>query len=106
MVYRSHNALYGLKQDPKAQYDKLDAFFWVSLAFQHCYAHNRLDVFSQDGLLCSIILYVDELLHIDLKTTFEMTDLGLLHYFLGMEVYQSHGGIFLSQHMHKLKATL
>ena len=37
-------------------------------------------------------------LRVDLKTTFEMTDLGLLHYFIGMEVYQSHGGIFLSQH--------
>ena len=34
----------------------------------------------------------------NLKTTFEMTDIGLLHYFIGMEVYQSHGGIFLSQH--------
>ena len=27
-----------------------------------------------------------------------MTDVGLLHYFLTMEVYQLHGAIFLSQH--------
>ena len=27
-----------------------------------------------------------------------LEDLGLLHYLLGMEVYQSHGCIFLSQH--------
>lgn len=28
---------------------------------------------------------------------FEMTDLGLLHFFLGMEIKQNNGGIFLSQ---------
>ncbi|XP_020536004.1 uncharacterized mitochondrial protein AtMg00810-like [Jatropha curcas] len=29
--------------------------------------------------------------------SFEMTDLGLLHYFLGLEVYQTSVGIFISQ---------
>ena len=65
-----------------------------------------------------IILYVDELLitrslaskikqlYTDLKTIFEMTNLGLLHYFLGMEVFQSHGGIFLSQHMYLSSSSL
>jgi hypothetical protein len=28
---------------------------------------------------------------------FEMTDLGLMSYFLGMEVRQSNGGIFICQ---------
>lgn len=28
---------------------------------------------------------------------FEMTDLGLLHYFLGMEIFQDTNGIFLCQ---------
>ena len=109
MVYRLHKALYGLKQAPKAWHDKIDTFF-LSLGFQNCYADSNLYIFSQDNLLCLIILYVDDLLitgslaskieelRADLKTTFEMTDLGLLHYFIGMEVYQSHGGIFLSQH--------
>ena len=109
MVYRLHKALYRLKQAPKAWHDQIDTFF-LSLGFQNCYADNNLYIFSQDNLLCLIILYVDDLLitgslaskieelHADLKTTFEMTDLGLLHYFIGMEVYQSHGGIFLSQH--------
>ena len=109
MVYRLHKALYGLKQAPKAWHDKIDTFFH-SLGFQNCNADSNLYVFSQDNLLCLIILYVDDLLitgslapkieevRADLKTTFEMTDLGLLHYFIGMEVYQSHGGIFLSQH--------
>ena len=32
-----------------------------------------------------------------MKKEFEMVDLGLLNYFLGMEVIQDDGGIFLSQ---------
>ncbi|KAJ8899855.1 hypothetical protein K2173_019558 [Erythroxylum novogranatense] len=32
-----------------------------------------------------------------MKRKFEMTDLGLLHYFLGLEIQQSEDGIFISQ---------
>jgi hypothetical protein len=32
-----------------------------------------------------------------LKKKFEMTDLGFLHYFLGLQVLQTNDGIFLSQ---------
>ena len=30
-----------------------------------------------------------------------MKDLGLMHYFLGLEVWQSSGGIFLNQGKHR-----
>ena len=33
----------------------------------------------------------------ELSTEFEMKDLGLMHYFLGLEVWQKPGEIFLSQ---------
>eukprot|EP00253_Pinus_taeda_P005301 PITA_05301 len=33
----------------------------------------------------------------DLATEFEMKDLGLLHYFLGLEIWQRSGGLFVSQ---------
>ncbi|KAL8102434.1 hypothetical protein AgCh_027063 [Apium graveolens] len=33
----------------------------------------------------------------NLKREFEMTDLGLLHFFLGMEIKQNNGGFFISQ---------
>ncbi|XP_017239654.1 uncharacterized mitochondrial protein AtMg00810-like [Daucus carota subsp. sativus] len=32
-----------------------------------------------------------------MKREFEMTDLGLLHFFLGKEIKQSNGGFFISQ---------
>ena len=55
-----------------------------------------------------LLLYVDDLfltgdeeLITDarrrLGTVFEMKDLGMMHYFLGMEVWQSEDGIFLGK---------
>ena len=33
----------------------------------------------------------------DLAREFEMKDMGLMHYFLGMEVWQKDGEVFVSQ---------
>ena len=59
--------------------------------------------------LIILVLYVDDLIltcsdpklitHVksSLKQNFEMSDLGHLHYFLGLQVLQTKEGIFLSQ---------
>jgi hypothetical protein len=55
-----------------------------------------------------LILYVDDLFitgaedlivecKLGLASEFEMSDIGLMHYFLGMEVWQQDGQIFLGQ---------
>jgi hypothetical protein len=55
-----------------------------------------------------LILYVDDLFitrgedliancRRGLASKFEMKDIGLMHYFLGMEVWQENGHIFLGQ---------
>ncbi|GLJ52115.1 hypothetical protein SUGI_1108460 [Cryptomeria japonica] len=60
------------------------------------------------GEILILVLYVDDLFLTgslglieeckrDLATEFEMKDLGLMHYFLGMEVWQTNGEIFLGQ---------
>ena len=33
----------------------------------------------------------------DLASEYEMTDIGLMHYYLGMEVWQEDGHVFLGQ---------
>ena len=61
---------------------------------------------GEDTLI--LILYVDDLFitgakdlisecKLGLASEFEMTDIGLMHYFLGMEVWQEEGHIFLGQ---------
>ena len=55
-----------------------------------------------------LALYVDDLFisgaerlirrcKVDLATEFEMKDIGMMHYFLGMEVWQEDGRVFLGQ---------
>ena len=55
-----------------------------------------------------LLLYVDDLFitrgeHLieackkDLASKFEMTDIGLMHYYLGTEVWQEDGHVFLGQ---------
>jgi hypothetical protein len=59
------------------------------------------------GKLLIIVLYVDDLILTrdeqpihsckeDLAKDFEMKDLGLLHYFLGLEIWQRDGELFFS----------
>ena len=66
---------------------------------------NQIPTFSNPVIL---LLYVDDLFVIamdgliadtkrKLAAEFEMKDLGMMHYFLGMEVWQSADGIFLGQ---------
>eukprot|EP00253_Pinus_taeda_P024529 PITA_24529 len=61
-----------------------------------------------EGKLLIIVLYVDDLILMgdellilsckeDLAREFEMKDLGLLHYFLGLEIWQRSDGLFVSQ---------
>ena len=64
---------------------------------------------AENGNVLIFVLYVDDLIFIEnenfqigelkeaMKNEFKMIDLGLLKYFLGIEVKQIHDGIFISQ---------
>jgi hypothetical protein len=83
--------------------------FVLSIGFIRCKSDPKLYFLQHDDSLFLIVLYVDDLLMtgnltsaIDLsKSTlhdrFSMIDLGLLHYFLGLEVSQSTSGINMAQ---------
>jgi hypothetical protein len=106
-VCRLKRALYGLKQAPCAWYTRIDSYF-TRLGFTKSEADANLYQILVEGKLLIIVLYVDDLILTgdeqlihsckdDLAKEFKMNDLGLLHYFLGLEIWQRDGEIFVSQ---------
>ena len=82
--------------------------FLTSLGFTKSKADSNLYYKVEEGNPVTLLLYVDDMfvtgmdgLIADTKrniaTEFEMKDLGIMHYFLGMEVWQNTDGIFLGQ---------
>jgi hypothetical protein len=100
--------LYGLKQAPQAWYAKMDNFL-IATRFSRCHFDPNVYTKKVEIHLIILVLYVDDLIltgsdskllnHVKtiLKKKFEMTDLGFLHYFLGLQVLLTNEGIFLSQ---------
>eukprot|EP00253_Pinus_taeda_P023629 PITA_23629 len=106
-VCRLKKALYGLKQAPRAWYSKIDTYL-QGMGFTKSEADPNLYfiVIGEEPLI--LVLYVDDLVitgaerlieHCkrDLATEFEMKEIGLMHYFLGLEVWQEEGHFFLGQ---------
>ena len=98
---RLKRALYGLNQAPRALYTRIDNFFIV-LGF------TKSEFDANLGKLLIIVLYVDDLILTgdeqlihsckeDLVREFKMKDMGLLHYFLGLEIWQRDCELFVSQ---------
>jgi hypothetical protein len=90
--------LYGLKQAPKAWYARIDGYL-MSLIFTKSEADPNLYYKVEDGFPLILVLYVDDLFLIrdnnlidgckrELSSDFKMKDLGLMHYFLRLEVLQ------------------
>ena len=106
-VCKLKKSMYGLKQAPRTWYDKIDIFL-SSLGFTKSKADSNHYYKVKYGNLLMLLLYGDDLfvtgtdvLIADTKrklaAEFKMKDLGMMHYFLGMEVWQSTNGIFLGQ---------
>ncbi|GAU49301.1 hypothetical protein TSUD_367130 [Trifolium subterraneum] len=108
-VYRLKKALYGLKQAPRAWKRRIDKFL-TEIGFVKCVTEHGAYVKKHDekGLIV-MCLYVDDLLitgsndnyisefKSDLKKEFEMTDLGHMTYFLGIEFLRTGQGILMHQ---------
>jgi hypothetical protein len=100
-------ALYGLKQAPRAWYSRIDSYL-LQMGFEKSDVDPNLYYIIRGEDTLILILYVDDLFitgaeHLiaeckrGLASEFEMSDIGLMHYFLGMEVWQEEGHIFLGQ---------
>eukprot|EP00253_Pinus_taeda_P024742 PITA_24742 len=107
-VYWLRKALYRLKQAACAWYNKIDAYL-LDNGFGQCDGEPTLYIKESEGKIIIVVLYVDDLIFTGsddfliadfkqvMKSKFEITDLGLLRYFLGIEVKQIENGIFISQ---------
>ncbi|GJT09343.1 retrovirus-related pol polyprotein from transposon TNT 1-94 [Tanacetum coccineum] len=113
-VYRLKKALYGLKQAPRAWYDKLSYFL-----IQHGFTKGIIDptLFTrrhrEDILLVQV--YVDDIIfgstNLDfskcfadlMKNNFEMSMMGELKFFIGLQVHQSPRDIFISQSQYSIE---
>ncbi|CAJ2645977.1 unnamed protein product [Trifolium pratense] len=109
MVYKLYKALYGLKQAPRAWNKRIDDFL-IQIGFKKCAAEFGVYVHCpKDEDIVIICLYVDDLLITGsriaeiakvkdkLKSEFEMSDLGELSFFLGMEFMRREDGIVMHQ---------
>ena len=78
------------------------------MGFQKSEAHPNLYFIMVGHVMLIILLYVDDLFITgeerpiaickrDLTSEFEMTNIRLMHYFLGLEVWQEPNQIFLGQ---------
>ena len=87
-----------MKQAPRSWYTQIDNYF-TGLGFTKSEAYANLYQIVVEGKILIIVLYFDDLILTgdeqlihsfkqDLAKEFEMKDLGLLHYFLGLEIWQ------------------
>jgi hypothetical protein len=107
-------ALYGLRQAPRAWYAKLDSSL-IELGFQRSNFEHAVYFRGSGDHRLVVGVYVDDLViaggnsnDIDkfkqqMKSKFQMSDLGLLHYYLGLEVTQSEAGITVCQSAYAAK---
>ncbi|RVW79952.1 Retrovirus-related Pol polyprotein from transposon RE2 [Vitis vinifera] len=113
-VCRLRKSLYGLKQSPRAWFERFTKVV-KGYGFVQCQSDHTLFVkHFPEGKLAIIIVYVDDIIltgdheeKIDLlkkllTKEFEIKDLGNLKYFLGMEIARSKKSIAVSQRKYVL----
>ncbi|GJX06443.1 retrovirus-related pol polyprotein from transposon TNT 1-94 [Tanacetum coccineum] len=113
-VYRLKKALYGLKQAPRAWYDKLSSFL-IEHGFNKGIIDPTLFTRRHGGDILLVQVYVDDIIFGStnpdfskrfanlMKNNFEMSMMGELKFFLGLQVHQSPRGIFISQSQYAIE---
>jgi len=108
-VCRLKKSLYGLKQSPRAWFERFGKVIKRYAYIQSQADHTMFYKHSNDGKIAILIVYVDDIvltgddcdelakLKKKLAEEFEIKDLGALKYFLGMEFARSREGIFVNQ---------
>ncbi|GJZ19325.1 retrovirus-related pol polyprotein from transposon TNT 1-94, partial [Tanacetum coccineum] len=107
-VYKLKKALYGLKQAPKAWYDRLKAFL-IKHEYKIGMVDNTLFTKKKSSNLIIVQIYVDDIIFGStcqdmcdefakiMHDEFEMSMMGELNFFLGLQIKQMEDGIFFNQ---------
>ncbi|CAL8081981.1 unnamed protein product [Prunus armeniaca] len=115
LVYKLHKSLYGLKQAPRAWFSRIEAYF-INEGFQRCDIEQTLFTKrNREGQIIIVSIYVDDLIFTGddedmmsefksyMLREFDMSDLGSMRFFLGIEVLQRAYGIFICQKRYALE---
>ncbi|GJR80533.1 retrovirus-related pol polyprotein from transposon TNT 1-94 [Tanacetum coccineum] len=107
-VYKLKKTLYGLKQAPKSWYDRLKAFL-IKHNYSMGMVDNTLFTKKKDSNLIIVQIYVDDIIFEStcqemcddftkiMHDEFEMSMMGELNFFLGLQIKQLDDGIFFNQ---------
>nr|GEZ68936.1 retrovirus-related Pol polyprotein from transposon TNT 1-94 [Tanacetum cinerariifolium] len=107
-VYRLKKALYGLKQAPRAWYNELSNFL-VSKRFSKGSIDPTLFITKHGGDILLVQIYVDDIIFGSkspklskqfeklMHNKFQMSMMGELKFFLGIQIHHSPCGIFINQ---------
>jgi hypothetical protein len=107
-VYRLKKALYGLKQAPRAWYSRLDNYLRHQ-GFRKGNIDSNLYIKEENDSLIIVEIYVDDIIFgsdddrlnkqfaKSMHKEFEMSMLGEMKFFLGLQITQSDKGISISQ---------
>lgn len=114
-VYKLHKALYGLRQAPRAWFSRIEEYF-IKEGFLKSPNEETLFLKANDqGNILMVSVYVDDLIYtgdcelmmkefkLSMQQEFDMTDLGKMKYFLGIEVSQTADGFHVSQAKYALE---
>ena len=108
LVCKLKKALYGLKQAPRAWYYRLDKYLHQQ-GFSKGSVDSNLYIKIENDKLLILVVYVDDIIFgsneesmsqsfaLVMQKEFEMSLLGELTYFLGLQIQKNEGGVFLSQ---------
>ena len=107
-IFKLKKALYGLKQAPKAWYDRLKTFL-VDHKYTMGLVDNTLFTKKKDSHIIIVQIYVDDIIFGStcqdlcddfskiMHDEFEMSMMGELNFFLGLQIKQLEDGIFFNQ---------
>ncbi|GJV84006.1 putative ribonuclease H-like domain-containing protein [Tanacetum coccineum] len=107
-VYKVEKTLYGLYQAPRAWYETLSTYLLYN-GFQRGKIDKTLFIRREKGDILLVQVYVDDIIFGSTKKSlctefekmmhkkFQMSSIGELAFFLGLQVKQKKDGIFISQ---------